>query len=847
MDAPPVKMEVDDDVAEQMKQQETETQQLPQEEEEFKLIVLNYGKWKDAKSMDAFLRERGVAFRKVQKSRQLSFGFIHFYSAEERDAAMPLLRELEWTGEKMDVKPALPRRSMKPMRGQHKKRQRDEPSEAATTKGGDDDDAPEPAGETDAPAAAPAKTAREVVAPWADVPYKEQLERKEVEMKKVLVKIVRQTRKEYFKKEKRMNGGDRRHNKKQKKDAEAEDEYRKTNIPTWLTSHGSLFLVMDDVLYTRAHEASASTPWTRLADATGIVSVVSFGGELVGATREGEIRVLMPEAAGLAWNALCRGPGEPIVSLASLRGSLLCCTDDGKIMKQEGMGRFATGDWKLITTVPGAKTIVIHSGFVYAFCPDVPAEQQWHRAALTADALDQLAFEPFVWDLAQPDQLLGMCSHDHQVIALCGRSLVYAEPQGAVEQPIPLVINQSDSAAAGRITGFASHKGLCCPMDSIHASPVTEGYRNKCEFSIGFDAEGKPCVGFRLGLFRDGSVIVNAPTNCENVSAVMEQVCAAVQQLVETSDFPVYDVKTQEGVWRLLTVRHSERTGQLMIILQINPKNLSEEDVAKVRALTKAHLVGEEATPANVPLQVTSLYIQEYAGVSAASEDDPLIHLHGSKTIEEILLGLRFSVSPSAFFQVNTQGAETLYSLVKRHANADEQTLLYDVCCGTGTIGICAAAGVGKVVGIEICKAATDDAAVNAERNSVSNVSFVNSKAEDVMRDLLKTKQEGGEDATEANLKRVVAIVDPPRAGLHHQVLRSLRSCPPVDRIVYVSCNPTGSLIQDAITLCGPKTKSITGQAFRPVHAIPVDMFPHTPHCEMIIVFDRVAKEDSGH
>jgi tRNA (uracil-5-)-methyltransferase len=230
------------------------------------------------------------------------------------------------------------------------------------------------------------------------------------------------------------------------------------------------------------------------------------------------------------------------------------------------------------------------------------------------------------------------------------------------------------------------------------------------------------------------------------------------------------------------------------------------------------------------------LYIQEYSGVSAASEDDPLVHLFGEKTIEEHLLGKRFSVSPGAFFQVNTPGAETLYSLVRQHANADLETLLYDVCCGTGTIGICASKGVGKVVGIEICKAATDDAAVNATLNGVENVTFINSKAEDVMKDLLKTKRGEGEQ----HLNKVVAIVDPPRAGLHHQVLRALRGCPPVQRIVYVSCNPTNSLVQDAMTLCGPKTKSIQGEAFQPVYAIPVDLFPHTPHCEMIIVFERV-------
>ena len=85
----------------------------------------------------------------------------------------------------------------------------------------------------------------------------------------------------------------------------------------------------------------------------------------------------------------------------------------------------------------------------------------------------------------------------------------------------------------------------------------------------------------------------------------------------------------------------------------------------------------------------------------------------------------------------------------------------------------------------------------------------------------------------------LVAVVDPPRGGLHHSVVRALRACSLVRRIVYVSCNPKGSLIENGTALCGPKSKTLKGQPFQPVRATPVDLFPHTAHCEMVMVFER--------
>uniref|UniRef100_K3WPJ1 RRM domain-containing protein n=1 Tax=Globisporangium ultimum (strain ATCC 200006 / CBS 805.95 / DAOM BR144) TaxID=431595 RepID=K3WPJ1_GLOUD len=805
-------------------------------DEDLKAVILNYGKWRDAKSMEAFLKEHNVDFHKVQKSRQLTFGFIHFKSREERDAALPVLQSLTWNGEPMEAKDALAKKSMQNSHGG----KHDASNARGKKRKNEERDADKDEGAKDKPEAA--TDASDVVTPWANIPYEEQLERKEAEMKKVLVKIVRNTRKEYGKKEKRIATDQRNVARKKKKEnngeatadvAPAAAAPASASIPRWLNSHGSMYVVADGELYSRVHEADVSSTWTREVSAHDVVAIVSFGSELVAAKADNTICTLTQRGKERQWVEICKGPENAgIKSLASLRGTLLCCTVDGRVLKQEGAGRFASGSWKQIGAVNGANFIGIYNGHVYAFCPSGNAEGQWWRARLTSDALESLVFE--AWSTEVTD-VLGMTSHNAQLILLTRERLSYVMDDGKVVDTAPVVLERDagkTDTMAPKFTAFASHKGLCCPTDSIHPSPVTEGYRNKCEFTIGFDVDNKPCVGFRMGLFRDGLITTSKPDQCINVSQVMKDVCATVQSLVETSSFPVYDVKEQTGVWRQLTVRESERTKDLMVMIMVKPVEGKMEEL-KQQILAKL-------TDASLPFKVTSVFMQEYDGVSAPSEDAPVTNIYGQMTIEEHLLGMRFSVSPGAFFQVNTRGAETLYSLVKDHADADENTLLYDVCCGTGTIGICASKGVGKVVGIEICKAATDDAAVNAKLNGVENVSFVNSKAEDVMKDLLRAKRADGEE----NIKRVVAIVDPPRAGLHHQVLRALRGCPPVERIVYVSCNPTGSLIQDAMMLCGPKTKTLVGEPFEPVHAAPVDMFPHTPHCEMIIVFERVKSKN---
>ena len=211
-----------------------------------------------------------------------------------------------------------------------------------------------------------------------------------------------------------------------------------------------------------------------------------------------------------------------------------------------------------------------------------------------------------------------------------------------------------------------------------------------------------------------------------------------------------------------------------------------------------------------------------------------------------------------------------------------EDTCVLDVCCGTGTIGICALkpsiAGTKTpmLLGIELCAAAVENANKNAYINGIETfenyksekkgpyAEFVCAKAENVLTALLKdddrfkysdSQKEKGDVERSKQIekcrellkgKRLLAIVDPPREGMHSSCLTAIRNCSRIERLVYVACNPTKSLVRDAIPLCGPVSKKYSGSSFKPVTATPVDLFPMTPHCEMIMIFDRYSEEAVG-
>lgn len=173
-------------------------------------------------------------------------------------------------------------------------------------------------------------------------------------------------------------------------------------------------------------------------------------------------------------------------------------------------------------------------------------------------------------------------------------------------------------------------------------------------------------------------------------------------------------------------------------------------------------------------------------------------------------------------------------------------TLLFDVCCGTGTIGLtCMAEGVvGRVIGVDISIPAIKDAETNAKVNGFTNVDDDDTKLNKTRFVAGRAEQVLGREiyhATKESVKTTfVAVVDPAREGLHSDVVKAIRCNEQIKRLVYVSCNPTGSLVRDAALFCAPPTKRYPGAAFKITSASPVDMFPLTNHCEMVMTFDRL-------
>lgn len=252
-------------------------------------------------------------------------------------------------------------------------------------------------------------------------------------------------------------------------------------------------------------------------------------------------------------------------------------------------------------------------------------------------------------------------------------------------------------------------------------SPEINNYRTKCEFTIGTNLDGEPTVGFLLGLYRDGIIAVLEPDECLNVSDTAKQIAKSMSDYIKASDLPVYDRVEKKGCWRTIMAK-TPSTGEVMILVQLSSADLSPERLDQ----EKANLI--EFWEKKSPVSVTTLLLQVWNGSSNGFTDKaPVETLVGSGYVHEELLGLRFRLSASAFFQVNTAATEILYSKCAEWCNIDssKKTTLLDLCCGTGTIGLTMAKSVDKVIGIEMVPEAIEDAKINAALNGKQELFFL--------------------------------------------------------------------------------------------------------------------------
>lgn len=371
-------------------------------------------------------------------------------------------------------------------------------------------------------------------------------------------------------------------------------------------------------------------------------------------------------------------------------------------------------------------------------------------------------------------------------------------------------------------------------LEPIVASPVQNGYRNKCEFGIGWNRAGEPCVGFSLGGFRDGLLITENASDCLHVPTAMKDFAnhleAFIRQPEMLATYPVFDRVKKEGFWRLMMCRMHGNA--LMVVLQVQDGFLGDKSVFKEMLLQEI-----DSFNSGSDIKVESLFIQWtkmlHHGLSTTEPYEPLESFKSALT--ERLAGLDFRISPSSFFQVNLPATELLYAKIKQLATeelgTDKKPVLLDVCCGTGTIGMIMSSDstFEKIIGIEMVASAVEDAKLNAQLNGIGNVEFHCARVEQIIRDII--------NAIPMDCP-IVAVLDPPRNGVHPDVIKTLRSCERLRRLVYVSCNPEAA-VGNWVDLQRPTSKAFHHSPFELSKAIPVDMFPHTEHCELVLRFDR--------
>ncbi len=326
-------------------------------------------------------------------------------------------------------------------------------------------------------------------------------------------------------------------------------------------------------------------------------------------------------------------------------------------------------------------------------------------------------------------------------------------------------------------------------------------YRNKMEFSFSENRAGAKYLGLMIA---HAEPYVFNLEHCHIAPSWMSECLAQVRAWWEASGLAAYYPPKDTGTLRYLTLRSGVRTDQKMAVLNLsgNPDYAPpKEEVAKFAAA-----VGDGVA--------TFLRIhQTKKGVPTRFYE---MHLSGLDHIEEELRlqngALRFKISPASFFQPNTLQAEKLYDAAMELLG-DGGRLVYDLYCGTGTLGMAAASISEKVVGIELSPEAILDAEENAAKNGLSNISFFQGDVGQVLTRLMASPDFERPDCV---------IVDPPRAGLGELALEQIKTLRP-KKILYVSCNPETQ---------GADAKELASAGYRIVAMRAVDQFPHTAHIE---------------
>lgn len=358
----------------------------------------------------------------------------------------------------------------------------------------------------------------------------------------------------------------------------------------------------------------------------------------------------------------------------------------------------------------------------------------------------------------------------------------------------------------------------------IVPSPKAWEYRNKMEFSFSSDLSKKKYLGLMMDSGR-GKVL--SLTECHLVNPWFIEALKVVHLWWNESTIEAYYPPKNTGALRTLTVREGMRSGDRMIVLTVsgNPDYaLNKQQIESFVAFLR------DAIEPIDPEQRLSIYLRIQQIAKGQPTQFYEMHLYGAESIRETLnitmntnekpFALTFTVSPSAFFQPNSAQAEQLYSLAFQMAQIPKNAVVYDLYCGTGTLGICAARFAKQVVGIELSAESSLDARENAKYNKIDNIEIITDSVDKALKRIHEEKNWPMPD---------VVMVDPPRVGLEEDALNEIVSLN-APKIVYISCNPATQAANVA---------ELIKKGYKIVAIQPVDQFPQTVHIENIILLCR--------
>ena len=361
-------------------------------------------------------------------------------------------------------------------------------------------------------------------------------------------------------------------------------------------------------------------------------------------------------------------------------------------------------------------------------------------------------------------------------------------------------------------------------FNPIMGSVKTKEYRNKLEFGCANKrwytkdeiaamppreegTEGnlnESAIGFHItGAFDK----IYPIEKCWLMDDLHNQIRNEINRYAKEQDLAFYDIRAQHGLLRDLMMRNSN-TGEFMLLVQFHYDEEGDEE--KAMALLQ-HI--SDAFP-----QITSLiYVDNQKGNDTFG-DLELTTFKGTDFIYETMEDLKFKVGPKSFYQTNTEQAYHLYSVARAFAALTGKELVYDLYTGTGTIANFVAHQAKQVIGIEYVPEAIEDAKENSKVNGIDNTLFYAGDMKNILTD----------DFIHEHGRPDVIITDPPRAGMHPDVVQVILNAAP-KRVVYVSCNPATQA----------RDLQLMDADYKVTAVQPVDMFPHTPHVENVVLLER--------